>query len=418
MEERVCVIGLGYVGLPLATALAAHVPVVGYDRDTARITALKDGRDDTGETAAETLRACGDQLTFADNIKTAAECNVFIITVPTPLLPDKRPDLQPLQDACRAAGGVLSAGDMVIIESTVYPGVTEEVCLPILCEASGLSHPDDFACGYSPERISPGDSARPMTAIPKITAGATAESAARVDALYRRIITAGTHCAPSIRVAEAAKVMENTQRDVNIALMNELAMLCHSMQIDSAEVFAAAETKWNFLPFSPGLVGGHCIGVDPYYLCHKARASGYQPNLILAARQINDSMGAYVADKTVYLLARRGVKIRGARVLILGFSYKENCSDSRNSRVFELQRTLADAGCEVTVCDPVADSRKTMGEYGFTPTGDWREALAKKPAAVVFAVAHREFAGITADDLGDALVVDVKGAAPRADWRL
>ncbi|MGI9296973.1 MAG: nucleotide sugar dehydrogenase [Gammaproteobacteria bacterium] len=415
-DEKICVIGLGYVGLPLAAALAKHFFVVGCDRDSARISALRNGGDDTGELSADELR--GAEIRFTSDISDAAGCTVFVITVPTPLLPDNRPDLSPLTDACRAVGKMLPRGGLAIVESTVYPGVTEEVCAPILAEVSGLEYNRDFFCGYSPERANPGDAARPLSAIQKVTAGSTPEAAARTDDIYRKIIAAGTHRAPSVRVAEASKVIENTQRDVNIALMNEFAMLCRSMDLDSAEVFAAAAGKWNFLPFVPGLVGGHCIGVDPYYLCHKAQTSGYQPNLILAARQINDSMGKYVADAAIYEMARRGVKIKGARVLILGFSFKENCPDPRNSRVSEMRRILRNAGAEVCVCDPVADAAKTRAEYGMELSRDWRRALAQKPAAVVFAVAHREFSEISAADLGDALVLDVKGCAPRADWRL
>ena len=414
MSEKICIIGLGYVGLPLAAAFAKRYVVFGYDCDADKIAALRDYRDDTGELSAAELRDLDWRLD--DNI--AADCTVYIITVPTPLLPDKRPDLSPLQSACRTVGAVLSAGDLVIVESTVYPGVTEEYCAPILQEVSGLIYNRDFVCGYSPERINPGERARPLTSIKKITAGSTAAATARVNALYQSIITAGTHVAPSIRVAETAKVMENTQRDVNIALMNEFAMACHAMQIESAEVFAAAASKWNFLPFVPGLVGGHCIGVDPYYLCHQARASGYSPNLILSARQINDSMGAYVADKTIFLLAQRGETIKGARVLILGFSFKENCPDPRNSRVAEICATLQAAGCEVQISDPVADRAKTKAEYGIDLQTDYHAALAQQPAAIIFAVAHACFADITADDMGDALAVDIKGFAPRADWRL
>ena len=415
-DEKICVIGLGYVGLPLAAALAKHFFVVGCDRDPARIAALKDGKDDTGELSPEEVRAAAIHPTTC--IADAAGCSVFVITVPTPLLPDNRPDLSPLTDACRAAGKMLQKNALVVVESTVYPGVTEDICAPVLAETSGLKYNRDFFCGYSPERANPGDRARPLSSIKKVVSGSTPEAAARTCAIYEKVISAGIHRAPSIRVAETSKVVENTQRDVNIALMNEFAMLCRSLEIESADVFAAAATKWNFLPFVPGLVGGHCIGVDPYYLCHKARESGYSPNLILAARQINDAMGRYVADRAVYEMARRGVKIKGAGVLILGFSFKENCPDPRNSRVDEIRKVLLNAGAEVCVCDPVADETKTRAEYGFSPQRDWRTALAQKPAVVIFAVAHREFSAITAADLGDALTLDVKGFAPRADWRL
>ncbi|MGU9951007.1 MAG: nucleotide sugar dehydrogenase [Gammaproteobacteria bacterium WSBS_2016_MAG_OTU1] len=415
-DSKICIIGLGYVGLPLAVAMAKHFQVSGYDCDAARIRALSGSEDSTGEVSAAQLQNANIQ--FTDNIKDAADCTVYIITVPTPLLSDKRPDLSPLQSACVAVGGVLSANDMVIIESTVYPGVTEEVCVPILESTSGLKYEKDFVCGYSPERVNPGDPNRPITTIPKVVAGSTPQAAKRANAIYEKTITAGIHLVSSIRVAEASKVIENTQRDVNIALMNEFAMLCHSLQIDSAEVFAAASSKWNFLPFTPGLVGGHCIGVDPYYLCHKAQASGYQPNLILAARQINDSMGRYIADKTIHLLAQSGTVIKNANVLILGFSFKENCPDPRNSRTADIYTTLQNAGCEVCICDPVADKDKTKNEYGIVLQTDLQSALATKPVAVIFAVAHECFTKIEVADLADAIVVDVKGFAPRSDWRL
>ena len=420
MQEKICIVGLGYVGLPLAAAMAARFSVVGYDCDSERTAELCDAHDRTGELLPEELCAllADGKLQFSDNIQDAADCSVYIITVPTPLLPDKRPDLSPLRSACRAVGGVLKKGDLAVIESTVYPGVTEDVCAPLLAEASGLVYNQDFFCGYSPERINPSDRARPITQIPKVTAGSTPQAAARTDSLYREVIVAGTHPAPTIRVAEAAKVMENTQRDVNIALMNEFAMLCDSLNIDSAAAFAAAASKWNFLPFSPGLVGGHCIGVDPYYLCHKAQASGYQPNLILAARQINDSMGHYIADRAVYLMAQKGVVIRGAKALILGFSFKENCPDPRNSRADDIRQALQLAGCQVRVCDPVADKQKTMREYGFAPEDNLAAVLAEQYDVIIFAVAHACFTDIATAALGDALVIDVKGFAPRADWRL
>ena len=415
-DKNICVIGLGYVGLPLAAAMSEHFSVCGYDRDAGRIAALKNGADNTRELSAAEIQNAN--IRFTENIAEAKHCTAFIITVPTPLLPDRRPDLSPLKDACRAAAKVLKKGDLVVVESTVYPGVTEEICAPLLAEESGLRFNQDFYCGYSPERVNPGDPARPITAIKKLTAASAPEAEDRTAALYEKTIAAGIVRVSSVRAAEAAKAVENTQRDVNIALMNEVAMLCHSLNIDSAEVFAAAGSKWNFLPFSPGLVGGHCIGVDPYYLCYKAQAGGYRPNLILAARQINDSMGRYVAEKTARMLARRGAALKGARVLILGFSFKENCPDPRNSRVAETRAALADAGCEVCVCDPVADAEKTRAEYGVDLASDFHAELKKKPDAVIFAVAHKCFLEITAEELGDSLVADVKGAAPRADWRL
>jgi UDP-N-acetyl-D-galactosamine dehydrogenase len=338
--------------------------------------------------------------------------------VPTPVKENQRPDLSPLRVACQAVGQVISKGDLVIIESTVYPGVTEEICMPLIASISGLEINKDFHCGYSPERVNPADHSRSIRDIKKITAGSSPEAAERTDTIYREVITAGTHRAPSIQVAEAAKVIENTQRDVNIALMNELTMICHSLQIDATEVFSAAASKWNFLNFVPGLVGGHCIGVDPYYLCHKAQISGYQPNLVLAARQVNDGMGRYVAENTLRLIGQRGLRPKCTEVLILGFTFKEDCPDPRNSRVNDIRQILIESGCDVRVCDPIADKNKTLAEYGFAPDDDWQVALAKKPAVIIFAVAHRCFADIDVATVRDALVIDVKGIAPRADWRL
>ena len=414
-REKICVVGLGYVGLPLSVALAEKHEVTGYDSSSARLAALADGSDATGEVSAAALQAA--EIRFCGSIA-EADSEVYIITVPTPLGSDKQPDLSPLRDACRAVGSVLRRGNLVIIESTVYPGVTEEVCAPLLAAESGLRYNEDFTCGYSPERVNPADRSRPITAISKITAGSTAAAAERVDALYRAVITAGTHRAPSIRTAEAAKAVENTQRDINIALMNELAMLCRSLNLDARDVFAAAATKWNFLPFTPGLVGGHCIGVDPYYLSHKAQRSGYQPNLILSARQINDAMGHYVAENALLLMAQRGLRTKGTEALLLGFTFKENCPDPRNSRVADIRRLLLDAGCAVRVCDPVADSDKMQQEYGFAPETDIAAALASRPSVIIFCVAHECFADIPTEALADALVLDVKGIAPRADWRL
>lgn len=419
MKEYVCIAGLGYVGLPLAECFVqAGFRVFGYDADGERIAQLKNGRDIGGELSKERLFAILPHLTLSDDIRAAKDCTAYLVAVPTPLGEGNKPDLSPLRAACRTIGGVLCRGDVVVVESTVYPGVTEEVCAPILAEVSNLRYNHDFVCGYSPERISPGDKSRRVADIVKVTAGSTPDAAKRVDNLYRAAVKAGTTPAPSIRVAEAAKAVENTQRDVNIALMNELAMLLESAGLDSGEVFAAARSKWNFLPFSPGLVGGHCIGVDPYYLLHKAQSCGYSPNLILAARQINDSMGEHVARALLRLMMRRGITVKGAKVLILGFTFKENCADARNSRVFDLHRALAEVGCEVRVCDPLADVAKVRADYGITISGDYEAELARKPAAVVFAVAHECFGGITLAQLQGALVADVKGIAPRADWRL
>ena len=419
MGEKICVVGLGYVGLPLAVAFARKFPVVGCDQNTQRIRELRGGEDSTGEVAAPDLAAAAAQnLSFSHSVANARKCGVFIIAVPTPISPDRRPDLAILEGACRSVGAVLKSGDLVVVESTVYPGVTEEICAPILEKESGLKFNRDFACGYSPERLRPGTAFRNLTDIVKITAGSTPKAAARTDALYREIITAGTFPAQSIRAAEAAKVLENTQRDINIAVMNEAAMICRALDLDSRAVFAAAASKWDFLKFEPGLVGGHCIGVDPYYLSHKAQTAGHSPELILAARQINDNMGAYVAAQTMSMMTRRDIAAKGARVLILGFTFKENCADPRNSRVWDIYRELTAGGCEVDICDPVADLEKTRTEYGITPETDLAAALSRKPQAVVFAVAHDVFRNIAKKDLGDALVIDVKGIAPKADWRL
>ena len=417
MGEKICVVGLGYVGLPLAVAFARKFSVVGCDANPDRIRELRDGRDSAGEVSPDDFAAVSENLSFSASVQDARQCGVFIIAVPTPVCSDRRPDLAILEGACRSVGAVLKPGDLVVVESTVYPGVTEEICAPILEKESGLKFNRDFACGYSPERVSPGDGPD-ITDIVKITAGSTPEAAARTDALYRQIITAGTFPARSIRAAEAAKVLENTQRDINIAIMNEAAMICHSAELDFGEVLAAAATKWNFLPFRPGLVGGHCIGVDPYYLSHKAETSGHSPELILTARRINNEMGAYVAAQTLDLMARRGVPAAGARILILGFTFKENCADPRNSRVWDVYRELTAGGCEVEICDPVADLEKTRAEYGIAPGADLAAALSRRPQAVVFAVAHDIFRDIAEKDLGDALIIDVKGIAPRADWRL
>ena len=418
MGEKICVVGLGYVGLPLAVAFARKFSVVGCDANPDRIRELRDGRDSAGEVSPDDFAAVSENLSFSASAQDARQCGVFIIAVPTPVCSDRRPDLAILEGACRSVGAVLKPGDLVVVESTVYPGVTEEICAPILEKESGLKFNRDFACGYSPERLRPGTAFRNLTDIVKITAGSTPEAAARTDALYRQIITAGTFPAQSIRAAEAAKILENTQRDINIAVMNEAAMICRALDLDSRAVFAAAASKWDFLKFEPGLVGGHCIGVDPYYLSHKAQTAGHLPELILAARQINDEMGAYVAAQTLDLMTRRNVAPKGARVLILGFTFKENCADPRNSRVWDIYRELTAGGCEVEICDPVADLEKTRAEYGIAPGADLTEALSRRPQAVVFAVAHDIFRDIAEKDLGDALIIDVKGIAPRADWRL
>ena len=387
-DVRIGVVGLGYVGLPLAVEFGRKYPTVGFDIKTARVKELRSGHDFTLETEPAELKAAK-HLEFTDQIERLRECNVFIVTVPTPVDEFKRPDLTPLEKASATVGTVLKKGDIVVYESTVYPGATEEVCVPILARASGLVFNRDFFAGYSPERINPGDKEHRLVTIRKITSGSTPAVAARVDALYASIIRAGTHRASSIRVAEAAKVIENTQRDVNIALINELAMLFERMGIDTEEVLLAAGTKWNFLAFRPGLVGGHCIGVDPYYLTHKAQQIGFHPEMILAGRRTNDNMGAYVVSRIVKLMLQKRLAVRGARVLVLGLTFKENCPDIRNTRIVDIVAELRSYGARVDVYDPWADPAEVEHEYGFRPI---RAPRAGAYDAIVLAVAHRQFA--------------------------
>jgi UDP-N-acetyl-D-glucosamine/UDP-N-acetyl-D-galactosamine dehydrogenase len=387
-DVRIAVVGLGYVGLPLAVEFSRHFPTLGYDISARRIAELREGRDSTLEVPPEELRICAG-LQFSDRLADLRDCTVFIVTVPTPIDGHKRPDFTPLLSASDTIGGVLKRGDLVIYESTVYPGATEEICVPRLERSSGLRYNQDFTVGYSPERINPGDKTRRLTTIPKVTSGSTPDAAAFVDALYRRIIAAGTHLAPSLRVAEAAKVIENTQRDANIALINEFALIFHRLGIDTHDVLAAAGTKWNFLPFRPGLVGGHCIGVDPYYLIQKAQEVGYYPDILLACRRINDAMGRHVAAEVVKAMVRKGLAVSGARVLLLGFTFKEDCPDLRNTRVVDLVDEFRQFAAEVDVYDPWASREEARHEYGI-------DLLAELPAdavydAVVVCVAHREF---------------------------
>ena len=383
----IAVIGLGYVGLPLAAALLRHFPVCGFDSNPVRIAQLRQGVDVTGELIGDELLALR-RLACCEQPEQIAHCRVFIIAVPTPVDADKLPDLRPLLAASRSVGSVLKPGDLVIYESTVYPGATEEVCVPELARASGLHFNVDFTVGYSPERINPGDRSRRIGDIVKITSGSTPAAATLVDQLYRRIITAGTHLAPSIKVAEAAKAVENTQRDINIAFANELAMMFARMDIDTEAVFRAAETKWNFMPVRPGLVGGHCIGVDPYYLIHKAEAVAAAPTLIRAAREINEGMSAYVTGQLLGLLAKHDINLIGARILVLGIAFKENCADLRNTRVVEIVRALADCQALVDVFDPWVDANACRHEYAI-------ELLSapqlKNYDAVLIAVAHQQF---------------------------
>ena len=410
-QAKVAVVGLGYVGLPLAVALAGRLPTRGFDIDPERVAALRRGHDTTGEVATEALLASALQVSCltAD----IADCNTYLVTVPTPVDVHKRPDFSPLLAASRMLGAVLKRGDVVIYESTVYPGATEEVCAPVLARESGLTLNRDFFVGYSPERINPGDREHRLETVTKITSGSTPEAAAYVDALYAAITR--THRASSIRVAEAAKVIENTQRDLNIALVNELALIFNRLGIDTTEVLQAAGTKWNFLPFRPGLVGGHCIGVDPYYLTHKAQEIGYHPEVILAGRRINDGMGRYVADRVARLLVRRRLPVAGARALVLGVTFKENCPDVRNTRVVDVVRELEDFGMTVDVHDPWADAAVCRHEYGIELCV---QPQANAYSAVILAVAHREFAALSADQLAafkapQAVVYDIKSVLAR-----
>ena len=392
-RTRIGVVGLGYVGLPLAVEFGKQFATVGFDINTVRIEELRQGKDTTLEVEPELLREAR-LLSYTDEIADLTDCNVYVVTVPTPIDGHKRPDLTPLESASRTVGRVLKRGDVVIYESTVYPGATEEVCVPILERESGLRFNEDFYAGYSPERINPGDKEHRVTSILKVTSGSTPEVAEYVDALYRRVIKAGTHRASSIRVAEAAKVIENTQRDVNIALVNELAMLFNRLGIDTLQVLEAAGTKWNFLPFRPGLVGGHCIGVDPYYLTHKAQEVGYHPEMILAGRQINDNMGAYVAERVIKLMTQRRIHVVGARVLILGLTFKENCPDLRNTRVVDLVGEFRSYHAEVDVCDPWVAAPEAEREYGITPVADPQPGVYD---AIILAVGHRQFQDMGVD---------------------
>ena len=413
---QIGVVGLGYVGLPLAVEFGKHFPTLGLDINAARIRELQAGTDSTLEVAPNDLRQAG-QLRYTSRAEDLADCTVYIVTVPTPVDEYKRPDFAPLISASTTVGKLLKPGDVAVYESTVYPGATEEVCVPILERASGLRFNADFFAGYSPERINPGDREHRLTTIRKVTSGSTPEAATFVDALYQRIISAGTHPASSIRVAEAAKVIENTQRDVNIALINELALLFNRLGIDTEEVLLAAGTKWNFLPFRPGLVGGHCIGVDPYYLTHKAQQIGFHPEMILAGRRVNDGMGAYVAQRVVKLMTQQRMPVMDARVLVLGLAFKENCPDLRNTRVVDIVQEFRDYHAQVDVYDPWVDRQEAQREYGIDLVA------APKPGhydAMILAVAHRQFrelgaAGLRALGKPGAVLFDVKYLLPAGE---
>jgi UDP-N-acetyl-D-galactosamine dehydrogenase len=420
-DTRIGIIGLGYVGLPLAIEFGKQYPTIGFDLKQERIDELGAGQDSTREVTPEEL-AQAERLEFTSNASDLADCNVYIVTVPTPIDAHKRPDFSFLKNASRTIGGMISAGDVVIYESTVYPGATEEQCIPEIEDVSGLKFNKDFYAGYSPERINPGDKERRVSNIIKVTAGSTPEAGDYVDALYRSIISAGTYRASSLRVAEASKVIENTQRDLNIALINELALICNQMGIDTEEVLEAAGTKWNFLPFRPGLVGGHCIGVDPYYLTHKAQELSYYPEVILAGRRLNDDMGRHISEQVIKLMMQSKIQVSGSRVLLLGLAFKENCPDLRNSRVIDIARELEGYNVLVDVHDPWVDPDNAKDEYGI-------DLLAvPEPGsydAVIIAVAHDRFSELGAEALRalckpDGILYDVKCLLPAAavDGRL
>ena len=386
MNKKIAIIGLGYVGLPLAIEFGKKTATIGFDINQARIKQLNDGHDATLEVEDHEFTEAH-KLTFTCETEDLKNAQIYIVTVPTPIDKHKRPDLTPLEKASQTVASVIQKGDIVIYESTVYPGATEEVCIPIIEKLSGLKFNQDFFAGYSPERINPGDKTHRLPNIMKVTSGSTPEIGLEIDALYRSIITAGTHLAPSIKVAEAAKVIENTQRDLNIALVNELALIFEKIGIDTLDVLEAAGTKWNFLPFRPGLVGGHCIGVDPYYLTHKAQQVGYQPEIILAGRRLNDGMGAYVANTVIKLMIAKGHKIAGSKVLIKGITFKENCPDIRNSRVIDVIEELQSFHVDVSVYDPWANAKEVKEEYGV----ELVQELDSDYDAVILAVAHKEF---------------------------
>ena len=412
-NTKIGIIGLGYVGLPLAVEFGKQLPTIGFDINAHRIKELSAGKDSTLEATPEELTEAKN-LRFTGNIDDLADCNFYIVTVPTPVTKHNWPDLRPLESASATIGKVLKRGDIVVYESTVYPGATEEVCIPVLEQASGLTFNRDFFAGYSPERINPGDKEHRLTNIQKITSGSTPEAAEFIDHLYQMIIVAGTHLASSIKVAEAAKVIENTQRDVNIALVNELALIFNRIGIDTLEVLEAAGTKWNFLPFRPGLVGGHCIGVDPYYLTHKAQETGYQPIIIPASRTINEGMGEYVADRLIRLMARKHIPTPGSKVLILGLSFKENCPDLRNTRVVDIIEELSQYQLDIDVYDPWVNTEEAKREYGITLIGQPEEDTYD---AIILAVAHRQFLDMGVESIhrlgkSSHALFDVKSALP------
>ncbi|SHK28546.1 nucleotide sugar dehydrogenase [Epilithonimonas mollis] len=423
MNHKITIIGLGYVGLPLARLFSTKYPVVGFDINEKRISDLNSGKDDTLEVEDDLLKSAlvpnnpnfGETGLFCSNkFEDIADSNIYVVTVPTPVDKNNRPDLTPLYKASQTVARVLKKGDIVIYESTVYPGVTEEECIPVLEKKSGLKFNIDFFAGYSPERINPGDKLHTVEKILKVTAGSTPEIGKIVDDLYKSVIVAGTHLAPTIKVAEAAKVIENSQRDINIAFVNELAKIFNLMGIDTHDVLTAAGTKWNFLPFKPGLVGGHCIGVDPYYLAQKAQEFGYHPEIILAGRRMNDSMGQYVASEAVKQMLKQDLKVNGSDVLVLGFTFKENCPDVRNTKVVDVVKNLEDYGINVTIYDPWANPEEVKHEYGLETS---TKTPFKKYDAVVLAVSHKEFEDLNIKNLlsENGIIYDVKGILSKED---
>lgn len=422
-NNKICIIGLGYVGLPLAHAFASQYPVIGFDIYQKRIADLNNANDFTLELSTEQLKEVLpkfnssltiNKLEVTNNIEDIKDCNIYIVTVPTPIDKNKRPDLTPLIKASETIGKVLKKDDIVIYESTVYPGATEEECVPVLEKFSNMQFNKDFFCGYSPERINPGDKEHTVTKILKVTAGSTPEIGEKVNDLYSSIITAGTHLAPTIKVAEAAKVIENSQRDINIAFVNELAMIFNKLNIDTNAVLEAAGTKWNFLPFRPGLVGGHCIGVDPYYLTHKAQEVGYNPEIILAGRRLNDNMGIYVANQVIKLMIKKGHKIEGSKVLVLGITFKENCPDIRNSKVIDVISELVDFGCNITVSDYWADSEEVENEYNLKLENEIKYDTYN---AIVLAVAHEKYKILNFNNKNQ-IIFDIKSVLNNSDGRL
>ena len=422
MNKKICIIGLGYVGLPLAHAFSKKFKVVGFDINKPRVDELRSGYDRTLElTDDEVKESITNGMVYSTNMDDIKDCNVYIVTVPTPIDSSNRPDLTPLIKSSQTIGKVLKRDDIVIYESTVYPGVTEEVCVPQLEKVSGMTFNKDFFCGYSPERINPGDKEHTVTKILKITSGSNPAIATVVDELYKSIITAGTHKASSIKVAEAAKVIENTQRDVNIALINELALIFDTMNINTNDVIEAAATKWNFIKLKPGLVGGHCIGVDPYYLTHKAEELGYKPNLILGARQINNGMGKYIAEKTIKLMIKAGKLIKDSNILIMGLTFKENCPDIRNTKVVDIIEELKDYGANIDVYEPWIDE-KDKGYYNYNFVENPFENP-KKYDSILVAVGHDKFKLLSQKEYdniinGEKIIIDVKGIVPEPSWKL